>query len=75
MRSNAYTLIFTSIVTIVLGFLLSMAVTILKEQQDLNIEIDIKKNILRSLDFTPSEENPWTPETVQAIFEEYISSL
>jgi len=75
MRSNAYTLIFTSIVTIVLGFLLSMAVTILKEQQDLNIEIDIKKNILRSLDFTPSEENPWTPERVQAIFEEYISSL
>jgi len=51
MRSNAYTLIFTSTVTIVLGFLLSMAVTILKDQQDLNIEIDIKKNILRSLDF------------------------
>ena len=75
MHSNAYTLIFTSIVTIVLGFLLSMAVTILKEQQDLNIEIDIKKNILLSLDFAPSEENPWTPERVQAIFEEYISSL
>lgn len=75
MRSNAYTLIFTSTVTIVLGFLLSMAVTILKDQQDLNIEIDIKKNILRSLDFAPSKENPWTPERVQAIFEEYISSL
>ena len=75
MRSNAYTLIFTSIVTIVLGFLLSIAVTIMKDQQDLNIEIDIKKNILRSLDFAPSEENPWTPERVQAIFEEYISSL
>ena len=75
MRSNAYTLIFTSIVTIVLGFLLSIAVTIMKDQQDLNIEIDIKKNILRSLDFAPSEENPWTPEKVQAIFEEYISSL
>jgi len=54
MRSNAYTLIFTSIVTIVLGFLLSIAVTIMKDQQDLNIEIDIKKNILRSLDFAPS---------------------
>jgi len=75
MRSNAYTLIFTSTVTIVLGFLLSMAVTILKDQQDLNIQIDIKKNILRSLDFAPSKENPWTPERVQAIFEEYISSL
>jgi len=75
MRSNAYTLIFTSTATIVLGFLLSMSVTILKDQQDLNIEIDIKKNILRSLDFAPSKENPWTPERVQAIFEEYISSL
>ena len=55
--------------------MLSTAETIMKDQQDLNSEIDIKKNILRSLDFAPLEENPWTPERVQAIFEEYISSL
>ncbi|MEA1881615.1 MAG: NADH:ubiquinone reductase (Na(+)-transporting) subunit C [Candidatus Marinimicrobia bacterium] len=52
-----------------------MAATALKDQQDLNIETDIKKNILHSLNFAPSEENPWTPETVQAIFDDYISGI
>ncbi|MBT3477892.1 MAG: NADH:ubiquinone reductase (Na(+)-transporting) subunit C [Candidatus Marinimicrobia bacterium] len=75
MRSNSYTLIFTTVVTVILGFFLSLAASALKEQQDLNIEIDIKKNILRSLDFAPSEENPWTPETVQTIFDDYISGI
>jgi len=75
MRSNSYTLGFTASVTIVLGFLLSLAASALKEQQDLNIQIDQKKNILRSLDFAPSEESPWTPETVQTIFDDYISSI
>ncbi|MCP4931676.1 MAG: NADH:ubiquinone reductase (Na(+)-transporting) subunit C [Candidatus Marinimicrobia bacterium] len=75
MRSNSYTLIFTTIVTVILGFFLSLAVTALKDRQSLNVEIDIKKNILRSLDFAPSTENPWTPETVQSIFEDYISSI
>ncbi len=75
MRSNSYTLIFTAVVTVILGFLLSLAATALKDQQDLNIEIDIKKNILRSLEFAPSEENPWTPETVQSIFDDYISGI
>jgi len=75
MRSNSYTLIFTTVVTVVLGFFLSLAATALKDQQDLNIEVDIKKNILRSLDFAPSEENPWTPETVQSIFDDYISGI
>ncbi|MGY8780873.1 MAG: FMN-binding protein [Fidelibacterota bacterium] len=75
MRSNSYTLIFTAVVTVILGFFLSLAATALKEKQDLNVEIDIKKNILRSLDFAPSEENPWTPVTVQSIFDDYISGI
>ena len=41
MRSNTYTLIFTSITTIVLGFLLSFVSESLKEDQRINVEIDI----------------------------------
>jgi len=75
MRSNAYTLVFTMAVTIVLGFFLSLANSALKDRQELNTQIDMKKNILQSLDFSPSEEKPWTPEIVQAIFDDYISSM
>ena len=75
MRSNAYTLVFTMAVTIVLGFFLSLANSALKDRQKLNTQIDMKKNILQSLDFSPSEEKPWTPEIVQAIFDDYISSM
>ncbi len=46
MQSNAYTLIFTSFTTIILGFLLSFVSTSLKETQEINEEIDIMKNIL-----------------------------
>ena len=48
MRSNSYTLIFTSLITIFFGFLLSVAATSLKPRQDINIEIDMKKNILEA---------------------------
>ena len=40
MRSNSYTLIFTSVITIFMGFLLSVAATSLKPLQEINIEID-----------------------------------
>jgi len=74
-QSNTYTLLFTTVVTIILGFLLSVAATSLKERQDLNVAIDIKKNILRSLDFSESDAEPWTQETVQDIFKRNIDSF
>ena len=59
MHSNKYTLIFTSIITISLGFVLSYAATSLKPRQDINVEIDMKKNILTALGIKPqkSEKN------------------
>lgn len=74
-QSNTYTLLFTAAVTIILGFMLSLAATSLKERQDLNVTIDIKKNILRSLGFSESDDEPWTQETVQDIFEKNIDSF
>ncbi len=75
MRSNTYTLVFTSLVTIVLGFLVSMAATALSERQELNVKIDQRKNILRSLGFRETEDTPWTIEKVQELFNDYITGI
>lgn len=74
-QSNTYTLIFTAVVTIILGFMLSMASESLRERKELNVAIDQKKNILRSLDFVETEEEPWTIDRIQSLFDEYIVSF
>ncbi len=74
-QSNTYTLLFTAVVTIILGFMLSFAATSLKERQELNVTIDIKKNILRSLGFSESDDEPWTQKSIQDIFERNIDSF
>ena len=68
MRSNAYTLIFTSITTVILGFLLSFVYSSLEETQRINEEIDIMKNILYSLEFKENDD-PWTVEEVKKLFD------
>ena len=67
MQSNAYTLIFTSITTIILGFLLSFVSISLKDTQQINEDIDIMKNILYSLEFS-EKDKPWTGEEVKILF-------
>ena len=75
MHSNKYTLIFTSIITIFLGFILSFAATSLKPKQDINIEIDMKKNILSALGIKPKNSIKWTIEEVQKVYENSISGI
>ena len=75
MRSNTYTLVFTSIVTIVLGFFLALAADWLRDLQDLNVENDMRKNILLSLGFKPGAETPWTSDDIKKLFEENIEAL
>ncbi len=74
-QSNTYTLIFTAIITIILGFVLSLVSESLRERQEINVAIDAKKNILKSLDFVETEEEPWTNERIQFLFDEYIVSF
>ena len=74
MHSNSYTIIFTSIVTIILGSFLSIAAGTLKETQDLNVENDSKKNILSSLGYKPGFDKPWTSDEITRIFEENIDA-
>jgi Na+-transporting NADH:ubiquinone oxidoreductase subunit C len=66
---------FTAFVTIVLGILLSMAATTLKEKQDLNEKIDIQKNILRALEFEENPEFPWMAVDVQDLFNQFIRGV
>ena len=75
MRSNFYTLGFTSIVTIILGFFIALAADGLRDLQDLNVENDMRKNILLSLGFKPGAETPWTSDDIQKLFEENIEAL
>ena len=72
MRSNTYTLVFTSLITIFFGFLLSVAATSLKPRQDINIEIDMKKNILGALGLKPKISTKWTIEEVQDVYKKNI---
>ena len=43
MRSDTYTIIFTMIVAVILGLGLSTTADSLRERQNLNVELDIKK--------------------------------
>ena len=60
MHSNRYTLLFVFIITVVLGTLLSVTKENLKLKQEDNLRADVNKTILRSLDFSEEEDNPWS---------------
>ena len=75
MRSNFYVLTFMAAITIVLGFLLSIAATSLKARQDLNVEIDIKKNILRSLSIPDDKTQVLSQDDIQGLFDKEIITL
>ena len=72
MHSNRYTIIFTMVITIVLAFFLSMADSSLYDKYQKNVEVDIRKNILTELGFSPTDDLPWTSENVESIFKSSI---
>jgi len=55
-RSNLYTFIFITIVTIICAGLLSSAAYFLKEKQQTNVEVDMKKNILKAVKLLEDEK-------------------
>ena len=75
MHSNSYTIIFTSIVTIILGFFLSVLAGSLGATQKANIDNDIKKNILVSLGYKPANNNLWTSDYIQELFDNNIDAF
>ncbi|MEE9572166.1 MAG: NADH:ubiquinone reductase (Na(+)-transporting) subunit C [Candidatus Neomarinimicrobiota bacterium] len=75
MRSNLYVLSFMAGITIVLGFLLSFTATSLKDKQDFNIEIDSKKNILRSLNIPADQSQKLSQNDIQKLYDEEITTI
>ena len=73
MRSDAYTIGFTTIVTVILGLGLSVTADSLRERQTLNEELDIKKNILSVLGFKQNVE--WTNDEVQNLYDNNINEI
>lgn len=75
MHSNSYTIVFMSIVTILLGSFLSVAAGTLKDIQDLNVENDSKKNILTCLGYKQDIDKPWTSSDIKKIFDNNIEMI
>ena len=73
MRSDTYTIIFTMIVTVILGLGLSVTADSLRDRQELNEELDIKKNILSVLGFGKNKE--WSNDEVQSLYDENIREI
>lgn len=70
-QSNAYVLIFTAVMTIILGGLLSLASVGLKPAQTLQVELDTKKKILGAVMDISSLK---TGEEVLAVYQKRFSS-
>ena len=75
MHSNRYTLLFVFIITVVIGTLLSVTKENLKDKQEDNLRADVNKTILRSLNFSEEESDPWSNEKVEEIFNNSIVGL
>ena len=73
MRSDAYTITFTTIITVILGLGLSYTADSLRGRQILNEELDIKKNILSVLGY--KQDTPWTNEEVQSLYDSNINEI
>jgi Na+-transporting NADH:ubiquinone oxidoreductase subunit C len=73
MRSDTYTIVFTTIVTVVLGLGLSVTADRLRDRQSINEQLDIKKNILSVLGF--GQSNDWTNDKVQSLYEQNINEF
>lgn len=57
-NSNTYTIVYASIVVVLVAFLLAFVSSVLKEKQDANVELDTKKQILSSLNVDLESADP-----------------
>ncbi len=65
-NSNAYTLIYSAVLVIVVAFLLSFVASSLRERQEANQRIDKKSQILAAINVTDSD--------VEAAYDKYVKS-
>ena len=63
-NSNSYTIIYASVMVIIVAFLLAFVSSSLKEQQNKNVELDTKKQILAALNIADVEDAEATYNSV-----------
>ncbi len=71
-RSNLYTFVFITIVTIICAGLLSSAAYYLKDKQQTNVEVDMKKNILKAVKLL--ESNKISQQEILSSYNQNIES-
>jgi len=71
-RSNTYIIIFSAILTIILGGMLSSTSVVLKPLQDIQVDLDNKKKILGAVMDISAIENP---EEILALYDKRFSSI
>ncbi len=71
-RSNLYTVEFVAIVAVVFSMLLALAASLLKERQDANVALDMKKNILKAMQLA---DDTTPPDKVRSIFGTRVTSI
>ena len=74
MHSNAQTFRFALIITLVCSILLAAAATLLKPRQQENIQLDIKKNILKSVGLIDAEKD-YARQEILNLYAENIKAL
>lgn len=75
MKNNTYTFIFATIVCVVCGILLSAVAEGLRTRQELNAQLDIKKNILKAMKLkNPLSEHP-KPDEILKVYESKIEEM
>ncbi len=74
MHSNAQTFRFALMITLVCSILLAAAATLLKPRQQENIQLDIKKNILKSVGLVNTEKD-YSRDEIQKLYKDNIEAL
>ncbi len=67
-QSNLYTIVFIIITSLVAALILSVSSAVLKERQERNAELDVKKNILYAVDLLKKDSDP------EKLYKDYIRS-
>ena len=74
MHKNSYVLLFAATVTITCSLLLASAATLLRDRQQENIALDMRKNILESAGLINPQSPETTREQILKIYDENITS-
>jgi len=75
MRSNTYTFLFTGVVCIGCSFFVSLSAVGLRSRQEVNMKVDVQRNILRSVELPASADERPTPPQIQRLFSDRMTGI